>query len=194
MNMKQTKLVLLLATCIFMVACGGDDDAPLSFKQEIIGEWEDDEDDTFLEFTETTLTYTKDGEKFRFPYTFTAQNNNINVSYSNVLYFYEKDELWGPYAPDLTSSVPDAPKVSSVPGWTFVGRIENYSIYGYAVKYKTSATTPVFTTQYFGSFSNWKIVSIETNDAEETIMKLETARTSEDGSPRLATETYTLKL
>jgi hypothetical protein len=195
--MKQTKLLLLLATCIFMAACGGDDEAPsqLSFKQKIIGEWVSENDETsFLEFSETILTYTKRDKQFRFPYTFTTQNNNVNVSYTNVLYS-ENGLEWGQYAPDLTSApagVPSGALVYSVPGWTFAGSIDNYRIFGYAVKYKND---DVLTTKFFNSFSqNWKIVSIEIiEDGETTAMKLETARLSEDGGePRLVTETYLL--
>ncbi|KAA6337871.1 hypothetical protein EZS27_014084 [termite gut metagenome] len=199
--MKQTKLLLLLATCVFMAACGGDDDAPskLPFKQKIIGEWVFSEnDDISLKFTETILTYIKEDEQFRFPYTFTTQNNNINVSYSSVLYSEDEGLLWGQYAPNLTTvpgGIPAGAQVYSVPGWTFAGSIDNYRIFGYAVKYKSigvGSKEDIFTTHFFESFSqNWKIVSIETKD-DETTMTLETARLSENGEPRLATETYTL--
>ncbi|KAA6330660.1 hypothetical protein EZS27_020653 [termite gut metagenome] len=201
--MKQTKLVLFLVISAFMVACGEDDEAPLSLKEQIIGKWElyppVAGNKKSLDFSATTLTYTtEEGKQFLFPYTFTTQNNNINVSYSTVLYFYENDELWGPYAPDLTklpdgtTAVPDATAVYSVPGWTFVDRIGSYNIYGYAVNY---INTGVITKEFFASFSNWKIVNIKTTGEEDetiTTMELETARVSKTGgAARLATETYT---
>jgi hypothetical protein len=195
-----------------MAACGGDDDASdkRSFKQEIIGEWVSEDDGISLNFSETILTYTKGKEQFRFPYTFTTQNNNINVSYATVLYSEDNGTLWGPYAPKLTdvpTSVPAEAQVYNVQGWTNAGNIDNYRIFGYAVKYKYvsgsgSDSKDAFTTYFFESFSqNWKIVSIETKedaavdeDVEEEdkamIMNLETARL-QDGEPRLATYEFT---
>jgi hypothetical protein len=109
--MKQTKLLLLLVISAFMTACGGDDaSSKLPLKTKIIGQWDltsdiseyyaegDAPSKISFELSETTLTYIKEykggvQELLRFPYIFTAQNNNINVSYSNVLYFY-KSEGW----------------------------------------------------------------------------------------------------
>ncbi|KAA6352609.1 hypothetical protein EZS27_000061 [termite gut metagenome] len=209
--MKQTKLLLLLAISVFMTACGGDDASDkLSLKEKITGQWvlisdiseyyaEDDAPSKIsLDFSGPILTYTKEYEggeleSFRFPYIFTTQNNNINVSYSDVLYLY-KSEGWGQYLPDLTEKLPDS-QVVNVPGWTFVGSIDNYRVFGYAVKYKEKGVN-VVSTAFLESFSqNWKVVEIEKTGkgtSEKTTMILETARLNKNGEIRLARETYQL--
>jgi hypothetical protein len=219
--MKQIKFLLIIAISALAAACS-DEEAPKepTIKEQIIGKWtltnisdfyskEEAPKEIILSFSETTLTYVKgyessdvaEGESsklerqgYRFPYTFTNQNNNINISHSNVLAYYES-EGWGKYAPEnlLTpEEKTEGTAVVSVPGWADAGSISDYKVIGYGVKYATSAGVQY--ARFHESFSqNWKVIEIETKGKgklKEKTMILETARLNKAGEARIAVEEY----